>query len=74
VEVQGNYEGQAGVIPEMDFCFQMAHDQINLVIIHLNCLEATVQEHQSASNVSFGKLHQWLAWEFSILAQNLESL
>jgi hypothetical protein len=52
----------------------MAHNQINLVIIHLNHLEAIVQEHQSAGNVSFGKLCQWLAWEFSILPQNLKSL
>jgi hypothetical protein len=68
------YEQQAGIGPGMDFCFVQASNQLNLVIICLNHLEATVQEHQSAGSVAFGELQMWLSCQLQELAWNIKTL
>jgi hypothetical protein len=71
---QAAYEQQAGIGPGMDFRFAQASDQLNSVIVRLNRLEATVQEHQSAGSVSFGELRMWLSRQLRELARNIETL
>ena len=72
---QAANEQQAGISPGMDFCFaQASGDQLNSIIVHLNCLKATVQEHQSAGSVTFEELWMWLSCQLCELAWNIQTL